>query len=766
MGDKARKILSLLVASGKSLLPSKNLLFGKTSLINTGMSLKSGTVEASFVQSGCLDFDGTNDYVALLNKITHVLNTNNPFSFRCFVNMDSVLAVYLFNTYNLTEQKGINIVLTSGMPTLLIRSTTSNNIKVAMTNPALVINTTYELHFTYNGSKNGSGVTLAINRIAMTPDIQSNNLTADDITPTTPTTYICCTHTGSATANFTNGRIWGVKMWSTVVTATNDTTIADILDLPFGCGNGGLVCDCSGNNNHGILTNFTLPTAWAIKQNVFHSNISKGFSTFSLGNGTDGYYKIDESRFKQRGTSNFWIRSKVLIRTSASNQGIAGSTYSGGANRYGFFISSTNTLSVRLNIGAVSLSGETGILTDGSFADCFLNVNRSGNAEFWVNGVLIASADISSEVATNFICGNSMYIHQFGNTTDIPTPSYYSLSYIGLVSMGTGLLPTNGSHDAVTPDICDFVQEPNGTRLIDRVTNTYYSVTSGTIYNVKSPSKNSDNTKDLNGNSILYPAGNYHNGAETLLDFTNGGTYTSIKESIGNVWYMRNSSNLYRVLTNIYGTWSFYGFVDASTSFFGLYSSASTSITTNSYNVTYNSSTIILNKRVASASTNLVSVSGLSLAVGTPFYVLVERNETDNQYFTGVANTFRMSLKGHKAEYPINGASLEVIGTATDTSFTTIAGYVLIRPVTRFSLFRINGNLESLSSYTQSVSGEWFALLESFYFNAPWYNPAFYRKIYQDTVNIVRNDRFLIYSTYQITSALTKITKYIKDKFL
>jgi len=51
---------------------------------------------------------------------------------------------------------------------------------------------------------------------------------------------------------------------------------------------------------------------------------------------------------------------------------------------------------------------------------------------------------------------------------------------------------------------------------------------SGSVYQIKMPTKNTDLTKDITGNTLMYPAGNYHNSAETLIDFTNGGINTTI----------------------------------------------------------------------------------------------------------------------------------------------------------------------------------------------------------------------------------------------
>lgn len=94
------------------------------------------------------------------------------------------------------------------------------------------------------------------------------------------------------TGQIFDARLYDVELTDDQVTSifeTGDTSVAADTHWPFAEDAGITAYDVSGNDNHGTLTNFTLAAAWGTTQDVYHYNITKGFSLYEHASTDDMY---------------------------------------------------------------------------------------------------------------------------------------------------------------------------------------------------------------------------------------------------------------------------------------------------------------------------------------------------------------------------------------------------------------------------------------------------------------------------------------------
>jgi hypothetical protein len=525
----------------KSLFPLKNLLFGKSPIVNTGTSLKSGNTEAKFIGSNCLTFDGVDDRIGLANKISYFDDTANPWTieFPVFHINNTNTEMYISNYGPEVQGFYLARAATSGKMVLMLRKVaTTDSLNFSWTNP-VPNNQWVRVRITYNGNKRANGCKLYFDGVeqvakeSVTETLSSNFLVTTALTTTIGTYQTSSTPTY---ASFFLGSMAYMKACSVVLNGTEEMTNADILNIDFSVGTGTLIFDKrTGQKNNATMVNFTQPTCWATRtQNLHHHNISKGFSNYLKGNKTNTALTINESRFKDFGTNNFWVKVNFFMHTAvATTNEVLFGIYKNEtvSNRIALFLGTTGVLHCFIAFGATSFSIPAGaIVSTGSRKEVLINVNRTGNMDVYLNGTLYGTVNISSLSSTPF---TTTYLFSMFKGIDVTNADFlFCNQSISEVAMGYGLAPVDGSTDNLTPDICHFVTSPYNSTVLDLVAKTNYAVANGTIQRFPI---GADMINDAIGSPVITPAGSFHNGAETNIDFTNGGVNTSIPITYNNV---------------------------------------------------------------------------------------------------------------------------------------------------------------------------------------------------------------------------------------
>ena len=515
-----------------SLFPLTNLLFGKNTLINTGTGLASGTKTAKFIQSSALTFDGLDDRIALKSKVSWFDTTTNAWTVEFYVSLVAYPVTFASVISNGLNTTGFRIGFTStGKLLLLLRNTATTNELSISTDSVLPLSTWTKVRVTYDGSRNTSGCKIYFNDVNVTVTVGFNTLSSD-VTQTSLTTLIGSTQLLATPTYqyFLSGSIFGLKAWKSVVSPSDTTTVFDLFNYNLAENNGAVIYDNTSTKNHGAIVNFNLATCWTTKQDLYHYNITKGFSSALIGNKTDGVIEITDAKYKNRGTSNFWIRTRFIasyVVTSATEV-LCGCAVSGaGTSSYAFYINNTGKLNFYFKVtgGTTKVCTSLAQLVAGSYYDAFVNVDRAGNVSLYLNNVLQQANSISADAALTMSCTNNFTICA-GFTG--ASKSEFAAQIIYGISTGNGLLPTNGTQDSVTPDIANLIGMPYSAGMVETIFNVAYLATAGTLYNSKIPSTLADVNIDMVGYTTQAIADGWHNGAETKLDFTNNGINSTI----------------------------------------------------------------------------------------------------------------------------------------------------------------------------------------------------------------------------------------------
>ena len=671
-----------------ALFPATNLIFGSKPITNTGLGLKSGDIEASFINSNCLTFDGTNDYVQFDN-----LGYANPTTANTIHMEGGFKKTVAYNSTTMIMSKGAGICEVHTTTTGGLRFIVNTNCFWDTANSIFLSGIEYNFVFDYNATTNIA--TLLINGVPVTVT-RAGADPANTVCLVTNTTFTI----GSRGAGlYWNGSLWGIKL-------SLDGVLK--VDADLSCGNGNLVCN-KAQNTVGVITNADIATIWVPTQNSLHNNISRGFSSAVNGNKVDGHIKIDA--YKNRGTSNFWYRTQFVANSvyATAIESFAGNMTSSSIDvRYGFIIVSTNKITCIFSCGGANANIQmTGVVEVGKYYDVFANVDRAGLVSFYVNNVLQGTADISAAVATSMTCTWDFFIHACANTTG-GVATYFSNQMIYKTSLGTGLLPVDGTHNLIIPDVYDFVALPNESGYIEKITNTKYLATAGTLRQVRVPTQSINPTKDFLGYDLQYPAGAWHNGAETALDFTR-------KPQVeGNSLYIKNTligTVINKPSAQAYGTWEIdldirergtfkYDFIQTTVSGLG-----------NGYGIQIGTNMGIALYRNTAGVPSFLITSSLTTFYFTPYErytIKVTRNSIIDEFITGAIGTFAVYLKGGKfgSSFVLMDASNTGTNPLTDNTYTTSAYIVLPTPFVGDIIgnLKLNGVQQYMDSFVSNAT--------------------------------------------------------------
>lgn len=370
---------------------------------------------AQLVNSTALDFDGVNDHVRLNDSTDYDLT--GEFTFDCW---------FLAQSFNLNAPA--RRIVSSGLATAIgalnvfVVPTTNNVAMQALdgTGGSLLVS---------NGNLNDG----LFHHIAITRDSSDvirlfvDGIFQDDATDTTTigvwNSFAIGQYRTTGGGNF-DGQIHSVRITNGTALWTDnfippkryDTLDANtVLFLPLQEGNGNRAFDESGNQNHGTLTNFTLPAAWTNEtQDVVHRNLLQGFDETGLYNGVSTTrLQAEHNTNLDFGSDNFTIDAWVYSRTTAANvvqpiissrENVSGTPTT---DRWGFRVWNDGSGNPRLNVFLQGGGGSPNINT--TTTDTFTSnewhhvalVRDGTTIRFFIDGVASQTVAIGSTDEVN-----------------------------------------------------------------------------------------------------------------------------------------------------------------------------------------------------------------------------------------------------------------------------------------------------------------------------------------------------------------------------
>lgn len=266
-----------------------------------------------------------------------------------------------------------------------------------------------------------------------------------------------------------------------------DQTLAARYKLAEGAG--ATAFDSSGNGNHGALTNFALANAWGTDQDNFHGNINEGFSKRMYFDGTDDYISVSGMTAAVDYFGACTISAKVYIEDAAGDQVI----FVLGTSAYRLF---TSGGTYRFNSAT-----DTGVSVAVGYHEISAEFNSSGQAtSLTIDGVeeWTGTAPPGGLATTVFYLGardsSGLGVFFQGSIWDFAI---------------TGSAVKNFSFNGYGNTNADWVDQVGSN--------------SGTVNGSPSllyiPSDNSNTSLDAAGGTLSNPSGNFHNGAETDINF-------------------------------------------------------------------------------------------------------------------------------------------------------------------------------------------------------------------------------------------------------
>lgn len=346
-----------------------------------------------------------------------------------------------------------------------------------------------------------------------------------------------------------------------------DQTLAARYKLTEGAGE--TAFDSSGNGNHGTLTNFTLANAWGTVQDNFHGNILEGCSKRMYFDGTDDYVEVadtDDLSFGD-GAGNdepFSVGLKVVSSELNAGDAVTKANADASIREYRVILSdgsgNTNFIFYDGTNNAVTLGievvGGVASLEDGNVHDvvCTYDGSKSiSGMKIYFDGVEQTVVDISagsypgmSNTAGPFYIGKVTTLYQKGSLFDVKVFSdeltaVEAADYLSVTDNVISHWKGYGNTDA---DWEDQAGSNDGT-------------VSGSPTLLRIPSDDSDPSLDAAGSTLTNPSGNWHNGAETDINFNPATTpemaniYTNAEGDGSADYVVINNNALFDITDNL-----------------------------------------------------------------------------------------------------------------------------------------------------------------------------------------------------------------------
>jgi len=324
-------------------------------------------------------------------------------------------------------------------------------------------------------------------------------------------------------------RVYNTGLSAASISSINNNTFTGSTDLvayfPLSEGAGAIAYDVSGNDNHGTITNATLATFWGTTQDNFHYNLLEGHSKLMYFDGSNDHITVTATSDFQMGSGDFSYSVDVYLESLPAS------------NNYKILAQQSSTQRA-LNL-AIETTGKInfGIASNGSSGASW-NFQQSTSAlvpkthyritcmrvgtdlRFYINGVLdrtVSSYSLTQHAATKDL--------DIGYMNFDGTPYYHFPGSIWNVKITKGTLSSADEALIIAGGV------PTGSQLkmylqgygntdafwVDQTTNSNDGTVSGSPTLIRIPAL-SDGTADAADGTILNPAGNYHNNAETEIN--------------------------------------------------------------------------------------------------------------------------------------------------------------------------------------------------------------------------------------------------------
>ena len=444
-------------------------------------------------QSNCIDFNGSNQYATLGAGLTIFDNSTNSWKVKIKFIPDTISGIHRLVAQQVGSGtfKGISVYHNgSSLRVDIISNVTTQQMMAVINGLSLVAGTYYEVEVSYNGSKLVSGVTWLVNGVSY-PSIDgiTNTLTSSDI---------------ASGQNFNIGRdsaalyYDGKIMYAEVLDGSNNS----LARYTFGGGVGTILYDSSGNDRH--MTLYNAPT-WST-QNNYHANIVNGFRPYISLDGTSG--AIRYANTVDVNLSGATIRTKFKITPQGTWKG---AIVAKGGLAGGWLIGAQGGSFMRIFIKRAGLSADytafdsTETFVVGTTYDVDITFTQTSVVSATRNGVAMT---FTQSVSPTGVYGDSTAGLSIG---DRETPTPYT--YQGLVSdvkiYKNGVLKVDSNVAILSGTVC-----------VNNADTSKNGTLSGGYTRPLIPALNT--TTDVFNATLTNPAGAYHNGAETLIDFTGG----------------------------------------------------------------------------------------------------------------------------------------------------------------------------------------------------------------------------------------------------
>jgi hypothetical protein len=186
---------------------------------NNGVLTNGGTYGTGIINQG-FSLDGVNDFVNMGDTLD--FDGSTPFSISMWVYLDSLSGVRMLISKQSTASSkvGYSIFYYNGyFDCILANNRSSNNIYVKAFTTTPSINTWYNIVLTYDGSKNGSGITFNIN------SVDEVLVTEDNLTGSISNSIDFNIGARNSITQYTSGIIDEVGIWDRVLTPTEVTEL-------------------------------------------------------------------------------------------------------------------------------------------------------------------------------------------------------------------------------------------------------------------------------------------------------------------------------------------------------------------------------------------------------------------------------------------------------------------------------------------------------------------------------------------------------------
>ena len=434
---------------------------------------------AQLTQSNAITLDGTSQYVAV-SGMTATDNYFGACTISATINVNSVASTQAIWSLGASAYR------------LFINTTWRLN---AFTDTEVTATTgTHRVSVTYNSA--GRAISFSLNGVVVWTGTSS-----EGFSPTT-TFFI-----GTRDSQGTPGIFFGGQVYNFSLTGSS------VKNFSFNGAEGGgnLLYDKSGGNNHGTLINAPTVT----KQDRFHSNLVEGFNKYLYLSGNTGGVRLPiEYQALVEGKGRIDFEYDIILQENPANAGTVHTIpiRSSPFNLVGFETSIETT--GQPTVGGRSLSTES-----------FRSITHSQSIPLNVKTTVRVYIDYTNQEGGISINGGAYETTTLGfitptftrentNTSTFGSRYESNLRLRGIIS--NCKLHSNGEplaeYDGYGNTDADWVATFGGSSI------------NGTVLdspsNIDIPALNS--TTAVTGEPLRNPAGAYHNGAETLIDFTNG----------------------------------------------------------------------------------------------------------------------------------------------------------------------------------------------------------------------------------------------------